>query len=83
MFFEGEVTTINPDIKTFIVETAETSWYISQMQRQEQKFCYNDTEKLKRLEALYKCYCSEKIKTPMYLEDIYKGICMNAKGKDA
>lgn len=80
---EGEVITTNPDIKDFIVETAEVSWYISQMQRKDSKFRYNDTEKLKCLETLYKCYCNEKIESPMYLEDVYKGICMNAQGKSA
>lgn len=80
---EGEVITTNLDIKDFIVETAEVSWYISQMQRKDSKFRYNDTEKLKCLETLYKCYCNEKIESPMYLEDVYKGICMNAQGKSA
>lgn len=80
---EGVVITTNPDIKAFIVEAAELSYYISQKRREDSKFRYNDTEKLKCLETLYKCYCNEKIELPMYLEDVYKGICMNAQGKSA
>ena len=80
---EGVVITTNSDIKAFIVEAAELSYYISQKRREDSKFRYNDTEKLKCLETLYKCYCNEKIESPMYLEDVYKGICMNAQGKSA
>ena len=80
---EGEVITTNPDNKAFIVETAELSYYISQMQRKDSKFRYNNTEKLKCLGTLYKCYCNEKIESPMYLEDVYKGILVNAQGKSA
>lgn len=73
---DGNTITTNPEVKAFIIETAEVVFYINKMVKTDHYFCYSDIEKFKRLEMLYMNYCKEAV-FDVYVKDMYTVICIH------